>query len=203
MNCLCIFQLSSFNSELRILLNLRVELCSAVFAEFGLGVVATIAVAFRTDIVLLLLVAVHSVGVGNIGRNDSGRHGNDGIAKQHHKAGYEPAHRRYRSHIAIAHRSDRYDSPINAVRNVGKLCSRHPALNGIHNRSHGNNHNQHEHEEHHNLAHTLVQSHQDEVTLLEIVEQLEHTEHADKAEHPEHRQIVRSVEEERGVERQD
>ena len=144
-----------------------------------------------------------TVGIGNISRHYARRHGDDGIAKQHNKAGYEPAHRCYRSHIAISHRGYGNYRPIYTMWYICKLSARHPALNGIHNRSHGNNHNQHEHEEHHNLAHTLVQSHQDEVTLFEIAEQLEHTEHADKAEHPEHRQIVRSVEEERGVERQD
>ena len=56
----------------------------------------------------------------HLGGDDAGWHGDDPIAHQHHERCEEAAERRLRGDVAVAHRRQRDDRPIDADRNAGE-----------------------------------------------------------------------------------
>lgn len=136
------------------------------------------------------------------GRNDSGRHGNDRIADQHHTGGDKTADRCHRGDVAIAHGRHRNDCPVDAVGDIIELRIGLRPFDHKHNRSDSSHENKHKQKENEYLPATHPQRNEQQVPFFQIIEHLKHAEHADQPEGSYNQQIACTGKEHAQIERQ-
>ena len=149
----------------------RVQATSAVFAEFGVVLMAG-TVAVGTFFVSSALVIFH-----HRSRYDTRRHGDDGVTDKHHAGGKELSQTGGGSNVSVAYGSHGDDGPVNAVRDIIELGIGLRTFNHVHQCPDGCHQNDDKQEEYRNLFATLAKGGEQPFAFVQEVEQLEYTEH--------------------------
>ena len=133
-----------------------------------------------TGAIVQQLLATH--GVGQLGGEDAGGHGDDRVAGDHHQRGQHLAQRRDRHDVAEAHRGEGHDGPVDALGNAGEAMRR--ALDHVHQGAEHGDQGGDADQEHDDLLLAATQGGEQVVGLVEVRAELEDAkdpQHADDA----------------------
>lgn len=136
-----------------------------------------------------------AVVVDELGTDDACGDCHDGVAQEHDDGTEAAAKGGDGGYVAIAHGGHGDDCPVDAGRDVAKLCVGLAAFNHVHECAEGDDHDDDEEEEHHNLAHTEGKGTDEVVALFEETEEFEDTEDADETEGADYHQVAHRTEE--------
>ena len=123
--------------------------------------------------------------IDNVGCDDTRRHGDDGVTKQHNECREQPADGCYWRNVAITHRRHCHDGPIDGCAQIGEGCPWSAGLNHEHQRAQTSDQDQYEQEIDGDLGETPPERTQQEVAFVDIVEQFEDAEDAYETERSE------------------
>jgi hypothetical protein len=147
----------------------------APLAEAGIGVVACKAAAWAGD---LLPGAQASQFYGN----DARWHSNNGIPHQHHQRRQQLAQDSLGRDVAVPHRSNRHDGPVDATRNAGEAVV--SALHEIDHRADNGDQNKHRGHEDRDFVHAGLERREDHVCAGHVLGQLEDTKDPQDSQQP-------------------
>src|SRR5688500_15247819 len=114
--------------------------------------------------------------------NNAGGHSNNSIAHQHNNACYKFPERGNRRNIAIANCSDRYNCPVNTVRDACETIF--TAFNKVHYRTEDNNCCKNHHHENADFSETAFYGLDQELHFVYITYKLQDPEHPKQPQRP-------------------
>ena len=155
-----------------------------MLAVVGFEVCFLVAAGAASVLSLLLGLVYHG------GRHDAGGDCDDGVAQYHDHAGEETPDKGDGSDVAITHRGEGDDCPVDAGADVGELCVRLSSFHHEHEGADDGDENEDEEEIDKYLTETQADTLEKKITLVDKGKELEHTENAQETENSQDEEVA-------------